>query len=285
MDYIESYGVQIPYYVNGEGFPLFIFNGFTCSQPNLKYLIADLSKKYKVISWDYVGHGKSGTPADFSEISVDSFADDAAKIMDRLKVEKAVFLGYSLGAQVMLQNYLENRNRAEVLISLCGFPGNAFDSFLHSPLSANVVELLNNVAPKISDPLRNIWKTVMHLPFPLRFVGASLFINREKVKREDVEPFFNSMAHLDPNLLIHISEKMRTHSVADSLHSIDIPTLVIGGEKDLFAPFSRSKEIHRLIDGSELVMIPGASHNANLEEPEFILKRVHDFLDRKLNIK
>lgn len=91
MDYIESYGVQIPYYVNGEGFPLFIFNGFTCSQPNLKYLIADLSKKYKVISWDYVGHGKSGTPADFSEISVDSFADDAAKIMDRLKVEKAVF--------------------------------------------------------------------------------------------------------------------------------------------------------------------------------------------------
>jgi pimeloyl-ACP methyl ester carboxylesterase len=57
------------------------------------------------------------------------------------------------------------------------------------------------------------------------------------------------------------------------------PTLVIWGEKDNFVPRSHGETYAKLIPNcSELKIIPGAGHSAQVEKPEETAKSMMDFL-------
>jgi pimeloyl-ACP methyl ester carboxylesterase len=72
--------------------------------------------------------------------------------------------------------------------------------------------------------------------------------------------------------------KTRVDSSAD-LAGIDVPTLVIVGEEDGVTPPDASRKIHEHVGGSQLVVIPGAGHLSNLEEPEAFNRALGAFLD------
>ena len=52
-------GVEIYYEVQGEGRPLFLLPGWTCTTKFWKYNIPELAKTCKVIAMDMRGHGQS----------------------------------------------------------------------------------------------------------------------------------------------------------------------------------------------------------------------------------
>ena len=154
MDFIiANDGTRIAYYVRGEGFPIFIFNGFTCSEANLKPIVNLLSKKYKVIYWDYKGHGMSGTPRSYKEVTVAGSVDDARRVLEKLNVKKAIFLGYSTGAQIMFEYNFRYPEVANSLISIAGFSDRVMDSFLN--LDTTVFGQLGEALKKLSPVVRN----------------------------------------------------------------------------------------------------------------------------------
>jgi 3-oxoadipate enol-lactonase len=63
-----------------------------------------------------------------------------------------------------------------------------------------------------------------------------------------------------------------------SLEDIEIPTLVIVGEHDAVTPVSDSETIIEAIHGAKLVVIPGAGHLSNLEQPEAFNTALIEFL-------
>ena len=68
--------------------------------------------------------------------------------------------------------------------------------------------------------------------------------------------------------------------LTDRLRAIDCPVQVMVGEQDVGTPVAMSRAIHGAAPGSELVIIPQASHLSNLEQPEAFNRALLDFLQR-----
>jgi pimeloyl-ACP methyl ester carboxylesterase len=66
------------------------------------------------------------------------------------------------------------------------------------------------------------------------------------------------------------------------LRTIHCPTLIVVGEEDVLTPPALSEEMHRAIAGSDLVVVPGAGHLSNLEQPDAFNSALAEFLTHRL---
>ena len=100
MPYIDNEGIKIYYEIEGDGPPVIVIHGFASSlEVNWKQTnwVEALKDNYRLILIDCRGHGKSDKPHDKSNYG-QKMTEDVVKLMDHLSIEKANFLGYSMGA-------------------------------------------------------------------------------------------------------------------------------------------------------------------------------------------
>ncbi len=65
---------------------------------------------------------------------------------------------------------------------------------------------------------------------------------------------------------------------APLLPGITVPTLVVHGVEDQLIPVSEAQAMHEAIPKSDLVLVPGAGHLPNLEQPDLFNDAVREFL-------
>ena len=70
--------------------------------------------------------------------------------------------------------------------------------------------------------------------------------------------------------------------VYDQIDKISVPTLIIVGAQDTVTPLEKAERMHARIQGSNLVVIPGAGHTSTVEEPEAVNLAVEKFLSPSL---
>jgi pimeloyl-ACP methyl ester carboxylesterase len=100
VPYFDNEGVKIYYEIEGEGPPVIMIHGFASSlEGNWKQAnwVKVLKDDYRLILLDCRGHGKSDKPHDESFYG-QKMSEDVIKLMEHLSIEKANFLGYSMGA-------------------------------------------------------------------------------------------------------------------------------------------------------------------------------------------
>lgn len=103
MPFLETSGsVALHYDEAGEGFPLVFIHGWAMSG-NVWAYQRPLAERFRVITLDLRGHGKS-SPA--SSYAFGDFASDVALLFDRLGLRRAALVGWSLGAQVALESII-----------------------------------------------------------------------------------------------------------------------------------------------------------------------------------
>jgi 3-oxoadipate enol-lactonase len=64
------------------------------------------------------------------------------------------------------------------------------------------------------------------------------------------------------------------------LPSITVPTLVITGDEDALIPVEESRQMAKAVPGATLVIVAGAGHLANLEQPDAFNQALHQFLTK-----
>jgi pimeloyl-ACP methyl ester carboxylesterase len=64
----------------------------------------------------------------------------------------------------------------------------------------------------------------------------------------------------------------------NDLQAVQIPTLILCGEKDLMTPPAYSRLLNEQISGSELRLIPGAGHMPMIEKPDLFNRAVQTFI-------
>mgnify|MGYP001218771710 CR=1 FL=1 len=70
-------------------------------------------------------------------------------------------------------------------------------------------------------------------------------------------------------------------NLTERLKEIKCPTLVIVGEQDAGTPVAMAREIHAALPGSELAIIPSASHLSNMEQPAAFTRALTTFLNKR----
>lgn len=88
----------------GDGFPLILIHGNSCSSQVFKKQFLALSKKFRLIAIDLPGHGKSERPREPDKIyTIPGYAKVLDEVLSGLGLESFAVLGYSLGGNIALQ--------------------------------------------------------------------------------------------------------------------------------------------------------------------------------------
>ena len=73
------------------------------------------------------------------------------------------------------------------------------------------------------------------------------------------------------------------HSAAYLLDTIDVPVLVLAGDRDQFTPPVEAEQMAAALPQAELVMLAGGTHVVPIERPELVAERIEAFLRERVH--
>ena len=277
-------GVPLRYTVYGEGDPAIVCcNGVGVGTFFWKYVVRHFSESHRVLTWDYRDHGRSGKTPKISreKYTVGANVHDLKAVLDHAGVKQAVFLGHSMGVQVILEMWRRHPERVTGLGLVCGAFGRPLDTFWNSRLSAPIFDLVYAVVNTAPGAFKSGNKVLMQSSLPMAVAKMGV-VDRKMCRPEDLQPYFDHLAVMDPQVFFLMAGEMQRHTAIKWLDKIDVPTMIIAGENDLFTPHHLSVQMRDRIPGAELLTIPRGSHAALIEQPELLNLRLEKFLRERI---
>jgi 3-oxoadipate enol-lactonase len=269
MPHAQSGDARIAWNQTGSGDPLLLVMGFGLSAEAWAPFLPLLSG-YRAITYDNRGTGTSEGPLD--DLSVATFAADAAAVLRDAGVERAHVHGQSMGGMIAQQLTLDH---PELVNSLAlGATTPAAARLAPTDLQP-VVDLFMGVGMMAVDP-----EAGMDLVLPAVFspdflrdnpAMRDLFMQLSTAGAPSaaaVEATVRAMADLTSG---------RAFDVADRLGEISVPTLVQHGGADRIIPVEAGRFLAEHIPGAEYQEIAGAGHVYALEQPMEAIPRVLQF--------
>jgi pimeloyl-ACP methyl ester carboxylesterase len=271
-------GTSLYFQLWGEGEPpIVLCDGLGCDGFAWKYLLSDLRRSHQVLRWHYRGHGRSGVPSDPGRIGMLYNCEDLAHLMDAAGISAAVIFGHSMGVQVALEFHRRHPERVLALVLICGSYGNPLDTIHDAPMLKSTFPILRGLVERFPALASRLIRVVLKTEVAMKLV-ISMELNRQMLHRVDIVPYFDHLAQMDPRVFVRTLDSLAEHSAWDHLSRVDVPTLIISGEKDRFTPSWLSHRMAESVPGAQFMIVPQGSHTAPLEQPELIWRKVERFL-------
>ncbi len=261
MPFVESEDVRIHYQDRGEGTPVLGVMGFALDQRYWAAQIPAVTKSHRFITLDNRGVGKSRGPA---PTSVDEMAEDALSVLDHLGIEQAVIFGASLGGAIAQRLILDHPERAIGLILAVTY--------------ARPMEFMRRQHDLTRRLLEGVGINGLVEGSLLRMFTPEFFeVGREVIDRM-AAAFMADEDKMPPvDVLTAQLDALDKHDALADLHTIQVPTLVIGAKMDVMVPYLGSKEIAQAIPGAEFVTFE-TGHGCMVEEMDAFNATLEKFL-------
>jgi pimeloyl-ACP methyl ester carboxylesterase len=249
MPKLNSKGVNIYYEIHGQGPVLLLTHGFSATCDMWRGQVEALSRNHTLVIWDMRGHGQSDYPEDYSAYSETLTVADMAALLDRAGADKAVVGGLSLGGYMSLAFYRAHPERVKALLIIDTGPGFK------------------------KDEAREAWNK--------RALDTAALYEKDGLAALQTASRERATArHRSAEGLVRAARGMLTQRdarVMELLPEIKVPSLIVVGAED--TPFlAASDYMASKIPGARKVVIPGAGHAVNIDQPEAFIEAVRDFL-------
>ena len=260
---------------------VFLCDGILCDGFIWKYLWNDLAEIVPLTHWHYRGHGRSGAPHDPDRIDVAAHADDLMAVRRKVGDPPAVLVGHSMGCQVVLEGYRRHPKGVRGLVLICGTFGKLTSTFKGLPVLDMVLPKLLDLALKRPELVRALWSRI---PPELAFNVAAKIgeIDLGQVSREDIMPYLQHVPHVELPLFLRMLRAAGEHTAGDFLAQIDVPTLIITGERDTFTPAFLAESMAKTIPDAELMVVKNGTHVAALEQHELVNAKIREFVQTRV---
>ncbi|WP_425318654.1 3-oxoadipate enol-lactonase [Pseudomonas nitroreducens] len=249
---------RIAYRLDGaDGLPLLVLSNSIGTDLHMwDGQIAALSEHFRVLRYDARGHGASSVPP--GPYSLARLGEDVIELLDALGVQRAHFLGLSLGGFVGQWLALNAPQRIERLVlantSAWLGPREQWDARIAEVLEAN--------------DMRGTAATFLGNWFPATWLAQ---------ERPEVEPFRATLLATNRHGLAGSFAAVQETDLRTALRDVRLPTLVIAGQFDTVTAARHSELIAEAIPGARLLRLP-AVHLSNIEFPREFEGAVLDFL-------
>jgi 3-oxoadipate enol-lactonase len=262
MPYTDAPGLRVYYETHGAGFPLLMINGLGSDHLEWLFQLPAFEPHFKVVIFDNRGTGSSDVPP--GPYTAARMADDAASLLDFLRIPRAHVLGVSLGGMIAQEVALRHPDRVDRLVLGCTGPGGS----LSIRPSGEAMAAFAGAGG--ADPEAEL-RRMMPFLYSDTYIAERPkeiddFIRRRIENRTPREGYLSQLA------------AAVTHDAADRLGGIRARTLVITGEADRLVPPENSVRLAGRIPGARLVLLPGAPHRLFAENADAFNREVLSFL-------
>ncbi len=279
-----SSGYRLRWDAAGDGAAIVCCNGLGVSTFFWKYVVEHFSKTHTVVTWDYVGHGRSEHPARASDVDtrMEAFAEDLGSVIAQLDLGPAVLLGHSMGCQVILERALQQPDDVAAVVPILGTAGRILDTFQDSPMSYYVFRVVQRLANHTGALFTDVVQFLVNSPLAFPFTRFAGQLDRHYGQRDDFAPYLEHLGQFDPHLFLSLVWSAHCHDLFPRLGDVTCPALIIAGERDDFTPLWTSRKMAATLPDAELMVLAQATHAALIEQPEDINCRLERFLRERV---
>jgi pimeloyl-ACP methyl ester carboxylesterase len=273
-------GVSIAYQVAGAaGAPWVVLaNGLGGSSAAWRGPIDYLGDRYRLLTWDYRGlYGSSRPSPDVdAAYGVDKHASDLDAVLAAEGIERASLVGWSFGAQVILESVRRAPARVASLVLVNGTYGRPIDTLTPIPGAAVVIPSMIELLRRAHALATQVARRTIDKPEALRWLKR-LGIVGETFDEAMFGELARAFATLDLEPFFRIVKAAGHHDAEPVLSSIAAPVLIIAGDHDPFTPRELAHQMARRIPESETLIVPGGTHYVPVEYPELVSLRIERF--------
>jgi pimeloyl-ACP methyl ester carboxylesterase len=274
IKYLELHGDRVAYQDVGSGDEVvLLIHGMAGSSETWRGVIPQLSKKYRVVAPDLLGHGQSAKPR--SDYSLGAFAVGLRDFLDELGIVRATVIGQSLGGGVAMQFAYQHPDYCQrlVLISSGGLgPDVGWTLRLLSAPGAEF--LLPVIAPQqvvtVGNKLRS-WFSARGFQSPRGAETWSAYSSLADARAR--QAFLRTLRSV-------VDYRGQSVSALNRLHlTSDLSTMVIWGDQDRIIPIEHGRAVADARPGCRLEVLPGVGHFPHVERPAKVVDLIADFID------
>lgn len=239
---------QIAFDDVGSGLPVVFLHAFPLHRGMWAPQLGALLGQARCIAIDRRGFGESSARP---PLTIDRFADDAIGVLDTLRIDRAVFVGLSMGGY------------------------EAFSIWRRHPARVRALVLADTRAAADSDEGRERRRALIALA---REHGSTAVAAKQidssvgkttRTRLPDVVDAAHAMMTTAPvaGIVGALEAMMERPDSTPLLPTIDVPTLLIAGGEDAVTPAKEMRAMHEAIPGSKFEVIAEAGHLSSLERP------------------
>ncbi|MFZ2621285.1 MAG: alpha/beta hydrolase [Minisyncoccia bacterium] len=220
--------------------------------------------KYNVLTYDIRGHGNSKKFSRHSNYEVKNFAEDLHDLVSYLNIPKFILVSNSFGGLVHLE-YLK-LHRENVIANVFTSP----EIYLDKIFSLKVVRF----------SLKILTKVVGFLPFNSKPRGRVDYSKHIGSTDWNVKRNIADMKNTGFRAHFYTLKHSFSYEGEYALDKINVPTLIIHGEKDTMVPIKNSIMMFKEIKNAEFISIQNIDHNTVHNAVEKIAELIEFFIDK-----
>ncbi len=248
-------GIELYYECHGGGPPMVFAHGRGGNHMSWWQQVARFSGEYRCITFDHRGWGQSLAP--FGSPLRENFTADLTALLDHLGIQETFLVAQSMGGFCCLEFALANPERTLGLVLGDTTGGVA---------SPGVLEALRRATPPPDGPARSLAAEFIEHEPALAFLYQQIGGLNPERGEDGVIPGFRRED--GPGEAAFVG--WRT------------PTLLIVGDEDAIFPPDVIEEVHKVIPGSRLEVVPGAAHSTHFEKADVFNSLLAEFCSQVL---
>lgn len=255
-------GINLVYDDLGAGDVIVFIHGQPFNRSMWNYQLPVFSQTHRLIIPDLRGYGESLTTDNI--VLLDELALDTIYLLEELSINKAIFVGLSMGGQIALEIYRLAPHLVKGLV-LADTDARAEDEagyINRIALSKNL--LTHGMRKYATENIRN-------------YLCENTFESKPEVVEHLTDMMINTSATGSAAVQLGRAER-RDHTAM--LSTINFPTLIIVGDQDVFTPVATASYMQTRIKDAKLALVTNAGHMPNMEQPDSFNQLLKDYLDR-----
>jgi 3-oxoadipate enol-lactonase len=240
----------------GQGDAVVLLHGLGSTLNVWEPQVRALADRFTLVRYDLEGAGRSPYAG---PLSIDSWVDDLAAILDLHGLSKARLVGHSLGTLILQHFAVKHPTRVEKLV---------FIGVNRAPPEARRQAIRERVAKVRADGIDAIVETVVK-------GGLSPHTADEK---PEVVAFVRELLTRQPAEGYARSCEAMAAAVAADVGAIRVPVLLLAGADDAISPVANSEGLAADLADARVHVIERCGHWHPIEQPAAVSQALRDFL-------
>lgn len=240
ITYVNVQGIEIAYreFGNVDDPVLLFIHGFLGSSDDFRDVFLELDD-YHIIALDLPGFGFSEKSVEYN-YSKENQAQTVIAFIELLTLSDVTLIGHSMGGEIALRvaNQRSDLIHKLVLVASAG---------LHPSSS------------RASLP-RFFYDHILNNYYFQRWGFKSVYYDKAYATALNFDPMYFFTHQIPASVLQKFSQDVDTLSVDEFIDSIQIPTLLLWGDKDTWVPLTQGETMLERLDNATLVVLPNVGH-------------------------